>query len=355
MSIPNKSRALLLTDIRKVELVDVEVPKIVNSTDVLIHIKAVGICGGDINYFLHGGSTFAKIKYPHALGHEAAGIIEAIGSDVKDFKVGDRVAIEPGIPCGKCKLCMEGKYNLCKELSFMGIPVYLPYSEGAFNEYVVRPANRQLFKLPDDISFEVGAMLEPLSVGIQAVKQAHAKQGDVVLVNGCGPISICVLFALKAIGVHDVFMTDIDEHRIAIAEELGAIKAFKILDEDAKKTIMDRSNGFGLDVVLDTTEYMPLVNESINLLAKGGQVVMISVPHSNYIKLNYRELFMRQASLNTSFRYVNTYESAIRLVRAGVIPLEKLITHVFPVEKGQEAFELVIDRKIPVLKTCIIF
>jgi L-iditol 2-dehydrogenase len=350
--LPNTRKAMMMVDVKTIEQKEIPMPDLLESTDVLVQIKAVGICGSDVNYFAHGGSTFAKVRYPHILGHEAAGVIVAVGDDVKNLCAGDRVAIEPGVPCGECDLCKAGKYNLCRDVSFMGIPIYKPYSEGAFVEYTIRPAS-WVYKLPDSVTFEEGAMIEPLSVGMQAVSLCKVQAGQTALVLGCGPISLCVMLSLRAVGIHTVFMVDIDKPRTEIAKNIGAMYAFNALDDDAKRVIMDETSGKGVDLVFDTTNYMPLVNDSFNYLNKAGEVVLIGVPHDDYISIHYRELFMRQATLHTSFRYANQYPSAIRLVSQGVIPIGKIITHSFAFDRTQEAFELALNRGIPTEKVVV--
>lgn len=342
----------MMVDIAAIEQKEIPMPDHLKSTDVLVQIKAVGICGSDVNYFAHGGSTFAKVRYPHILGHEASGVIVAIGSDVKNLEVGDRVTIEPGVPCGECDLCKSGKYNLCRDISFMGIPIYKPYSEGAFVEYTIRPAS-WVYRLPDQVTFEEGAMIEPLSVGMQAVSLCHVQAGQTALILGCGPISLCVMLSLHAVGVHTIFMIDIDQPRTEIAKNAGAIYAFNALDDNAKHVIMEETSGFGVDLIFDTTNYMPLVNDSLDYLNKAGEVVLIGVPHDDYISIRYRELFMRQATLHTSFRYANQYSLAIRLVSQGVIPIGKIITHSFVFDKTQEAFELALNRGVPTEKVVV--
>ena len=341
--LPNSRRAMMLTAISHIEEREIPMPEY-GSDDVVIKIKAIGICGSDLVYFSKGGSTFAQIQYPHILGHEAAGIVVAIGSNVKNIQIGDRVAIEPGVPCGECDLCRSGKYNLCKEVSFMSTPIYRKYSEGAFTEYSVRPATF-VYKLPDNVSFEEGAMVEPLSVGMQAVERSGATLGEKALVLGCGPISLCVILSLRAHGIKEIFAIDIVSNRCTFAESLGTKRTFDCMNDEIIQEILGLTDGHGIDIIFDTTDSAELINASMAVLAKDGRIVMIGVPHEDCILINYRELFMRQATLITSFRYMNQYPKVIRCISEGSIPIRRIITHRFDFCDTQKAFEKCLSRE----------
>ena len=337
-TIPAERRAMVLDRLSLLRAATIPMPAC-NNDEVLIKIKSVGICGSDMNYYLKGGSTFAPVTYPHLLGHESAGDVVYVGKNVKNVSVGDRVAIEPGYPCGKCSYCSSGKYNLCEEISFMSTPIYRPYSEGAFAEYTVRPTFG-LHKLPDTMSYEEGAMLEPLAVAMQAVETADARTGMSALILGCGPISMCVLLSLRAAGLTNIYMIDIVEERTKMAVELGATAASLQLDEVFTKRIMDETRQLGVDVVFDTTDYAPLVNKSLYVTKKGGKVVLIAVPHQDMIQLDMRQLFMSQISVHTTFRYANQYPKAIDLVASNIIPISKIITHRFDFMDADKAFQV---------------
>lgn len=341
--LPEKRKAMMLTGIREMKEGVFDMPQW-GPDDVLVRIASVGICGSDLVYYAKGGSTFAKIKYPHILGHEAAGYVVAKGENVKNLEIGDRVTMEPGVPCGDCEVCREGKYNLCPNVSFMGIPIYRPYSEGALIEYTVRPAS-WVYKLPENVSMEEGAMIEPLAVGMEAVAKARADIKDRALILGAGPIALCVMLSLFAHGIREVYAVDIVSKRVEYAKKLGLPSGFTKLEDEEISYIMEKTGGHGVDIIFDTTDYIPLVNKAMDAMAKSGRVVLIGVPHDDLININHRELFMREASLITSFRYVNKYPVSIRLVESGQIPIGKIITHRFDFSDAHKAMEVCLNKE----------
>lgn len=350
-TIPSIRRAMVLDRLAHLEVAILPMPAC-GDDEVLIRVKSVGICGSDLNYYLHGGSTFAPVTYPHLLGHEAAGDVVSVGKNVREVAVGDRVAIEPGYPCGKCAHCASGKYNLCEDISFMSTPIYRPYSEGAFSEYILRP-RFGLHKLPDVMDYEEGAMLEPLAVALQAVETARAKSGMSALILGCGPIAMCVLLSLRAAGLTNLYMVDIVKARTEMAVSLGATGAAAGLDEAFRERILVETRHLGVDLVFDTTDYAPLVNEALYVTKKGGRVILIAVPHRDMIQLDMRQLFMSQLSVHTTFRYANQYPRAIDLVRTGRIPIREIITHRFPFPQADAAFQLAAKKDGSVCKVVL--
>lgn len=345
---PASRKAVVLDRLQHLENVVLDVPPL-HKNEVLLRVRSVGICGSDVNYYMNGGSTIAPVKYPHILGHEAAGDVLFVGDNVSDIHVGDRVALEPGYPCGKCSYCREGKYNLCEHISFMATPIYVPYSEGAFVEYSLRPSFG-FHKIPDSLSYNEAAMMEPLAVALQAVEAGDAIMGMAALILGCGPIAMCVLLSLRAAGVTNIYMIDIVAERTAFATELGATAVSQSLNSEFLQQIYDETNGRGLDLVFDTTDYAPLVNQSIPAIRKGGKIVLIAVPHHDAISLDIVTLFKRQIGVSTTFRYANQYPKAIRLVANGQIPIHRIITHSFGFDKADEAFQLAASRSGNVCK-----
>ncbi|GHT83540.1 sorbitol dehydrogenase [Spirochaetia bacterium] len=350
-ALPSERKAALLDGLSSIKMAQIPMPEY-GDTDVVVRIKSIGICGSDLVYYQKGGSAFSKIKFPHVLGHEASGEVVAIGKAVKNIAVNDRVAIEPGVPCGKCDLCKSGHYNLCKRVSFMSTPIYVPYSEGAFVEYSIRPAE-WVYKIPERMSFDEGAMIEPLAVGMQAVEQSTGNVGMSAIILGCGPISLCIMYALHAKGIHKIFMVDVIKPRTLLAKKLGASEVFSALDKEDRAVIIKTVEKDGVDLIFDTTNFMPLVNQAIDLLGKNGHITMLGVPDDDYISLNYRELFMRQASVHTSFRYANQYKKAIDLVSQRIIPIANIITHTFPFSNAKEALDLAVGKEGAVMKVVL--
>lgn len=335
--LPKMRRAVLLDGAGHLQASEIPVPD-VSEEEVLVRVRSVGICGSDLTYFHKGGSTIAKVTYPHLLGHELAGDVVYAGKNVKSVSAGDRVAVEPGYPCGQCYYCKNGRYNLCKSVSFMSTPIYRPYSEGAFTEYTVRP-DWGLHKIPDSVSYDEAAMIEPLAVGMQAVENIGAEKGMSALILGCGPIAMCILLSLKAVGIETVFMVDTIEERVKMAVELGASAGFSGLGEEEAGRIVRSTDGLGVDLVFDTTDYAPLINQSVPVIKKGGKLLLLAVPHQDMITLDNLQIFVGQITIVTSFRYAGQFEKAVKLIESGEIPVGKIITHKFSFREAKQAME----------------
>ena len=340
-----KRTVAYLTGLSQIEVREDEI-KEPGRGEVLVQIKAIGICGSDVSYYTKGTGGIGYITYPHIPGHECAGVIVKTGEGVEDFKPGDRVAIEPGVPCGRCGYCLSGKYNLCKTLSFMSTAVVRKYGEGGMASYVIRP-DQMLYKLPDQMAYEQGAMLEPLSVALHAFHKSGLRPGQKAAILGCGPIAGCVLEVLNASGIEDVYMTDIIPARIEAMKRIGAKDAF-----DTSSVPADQIAGLlpeEVDCVFDTTCNVAAINGSVSWLKKGGNIVLIGVPHHNY-DLEMNAIFNKELSILTSFRYANTYSDAISMVASGKLQPEKLITQRFPLAEAKKAMELAASRDPSVLK-----
>ena len=319
--------------------------------EVLIRMKSVGVCGSDVAYFRTGRTGVGEIRFPHILGHECAGIVEAVGEGVSDFKIGDRVTTEPGYFCGKCEQCTSGRYNLCKDMSFMGSAVAHAYGEGALVEYSVRPAHL-CFRLPDGASFADGAMVEPYAVGLHAVRTGQISAGGSAAILGSGPIGACILLVLKALGIDNVIMTDMVPSRLADMEKFGArgLNVSGLGEEDMAGLVENNS----LDVVFDTTCNESAINAGMKWLKKGGRIVQVGVPVGKR-SIDLQTLFSKGIDLLPTFRYANAYPALLQLMEAGKLKASDLVTHTFPFEQAQQAFELAASRREGGMKVLIEF
>ena len=264
-----KMKAAFLYKPGDVRIEKIDIPKI-ETDDVLIKIKAVGICGSDIHYFKHGNIGDCIVKEPLILGHEAAGEIVEVGENAKNWKVGDRVTIEPGVPCRKCNFCREGRYNLCKDVIFMATPPI----NGAFTEYIAYPEDF-LFRLPDNLSYEEGAMMEPLSVGVYSAKRGNVEPGKTVAILGMGTIGLVTLQAARAFGASKIIVTDIEQSRLDFAKELGADYALNAREDI---NILNKISNFaqnGVDVTIETAGEATTCQQCISIVKKGGTVVLV--------------------------------------------------------------------------------
>lgn len=316
--------------------------------ELLIKVHHVGICGSDLHFLKDGRLGNWVVESPLVLGHESAGEVVGIGSGVTGFAIGEKVALEPGVPCGACEFCMTGHYNLCKKMSFMAIP---GERDGAFCEYVSHPA-KMCFKLPSNVSTLEGALCEPLSVGLYAVEKSAARLGQSAVIFGSGCIGLVTLLVLKAVGVADVTVVDIAQSRLNKALELGARRVIRGDKEDAVAAIMATG---GCDLVFDAAGSPVTARQATKVVAPNGVVVMVGMAADPEIKLDMGTMAAREARLETIFRYRNHYPTAISAVASGVIPLKKIVSHVFPFSDIADKVLFSMDHPDEVIKGVVSF
>lgn len=295
----------------------------IEDDEVLVKVKSVGICGSDVEYYKTGRIGEFIVEEPIILGHEAAGLVTKVGKDVDNLQVGDRVSLEPGIPCRKCKQCKIGRYNLCSDVDFMATPP----SDGAFVEYVAHPADFA-FKLPDLVSYDEGALIEPLSVGIHAAERANIQPGDKVAVLGAGPIGLVSLQAALVRGATEVMLTDVVDFRLEKASELGATRTVNVKG-DLIESFFDK--------VIQTAGVASAYKQAIEIVARGGRVVQVGHPSTEKIFIDPNLPITREFEVVGSFRYANTYPVAISLLDSGKVQLKPIISKHFSFDDVEEA------------------
>lgn len=291
------------------------------------------------------------VEGTHILGHESAGTVVAIHDNVTTLKVGDRVAIEPNIICGECEPCLTGRYNGCDKVLFRSTPPV----PGLLRRYVNHPAV-WCHKI-GDMSFEDGAILEPLSVALAGVQRAGVRLGDPVLVCGAGPIGLVTLACVKAAGAEPIIITDIDEGRLKFAKELcPSVRTHKVefshSPQEFAKRILLLGEGVEPAISLECTGVESSIAGAIEATKFGGKVFVIGVG-KNEIKIPFMRLSTREVDLQFQYRYANTWPRAIRLLRGGVIDLKKLVTHRYKLEDAVEAFKTAADPKTGAIKVMI--
>ena len=339
-------KAAVLEKIREIKILEVDVPGIADN-EVLIKIKSVGICASDLHYYLFGELNGNVLNGPLILGHEASGIVSKVGKNVSNLKPGDRVAIEPGIPCQKCDYCKNGKYNLCDSIRFMSVPSY----NGALREFL--PYNPQfVHKIPDNLSFDEAALIEPLSVGYYSVLESGIFSGDLVMISGFGPIGIACYEMIKLKGASKIIVSDINDYRLNIAKKHGALITINpslknILDEIDKYT-----NSNGVDRIFETSGSSDAIKKSLDMVKKGGKIALIGMGEKE-ITISYTNLVRKNISLEGMFRYANTYKPIIRLLESNLINLNDWISHKFKFEDINKAIDLAIDPNIDNMKIII--
>lgn len=326
---------------------DVSVPEI-DKNSVLIKIKTVGICGSDLHYYQHGRIGDFIVEGDFILGHEASGEVVKIGEDVKTLKVGDRVAMEPGVTCGKCEHCKSGKYNLCKDVEFFATPPY----HGVFQKYVSHPED-MCFKLPDNVSYVEGAMVEPLAVGLHATGEGEVGLGNTVVIFGAGCIGLSTLLSSKARGASNIIVVDMMENRLNKALELGANHIINAREVNTIEKIMEITNGIGADVVIETAGAVVTVKQTVDVVKRGGTIVLVGMAPKDEIEFNFSKLMGKEAQIKTIFRYRNLYPVAINAISSGSIDVAGIVSHEYNFEDTQEAIEYTIKNPDKVIKTVI--
>lgn len=316
---------------------------------VVVRIEYCGICGSDMHFFKDGAIGIRKAPPNFILGHECAGTVVEIGEDVTDLKVGDRVALEPGLPCGKCEFCRKGQYNLCRDMHFMAAA--MPPTQGALRDYIQYPAE-WCFKLPDNVSTMEGAMIEPLSVGMHAASRGEVGMGKSVLVIGVGTIGFMTVLACRAMGASKIIVSDSLDNRLALAARFGADVTVNITAEDAVERVMQETDGFGCDVVFEASGAPAALASTWKYVKNGGAIVNVGNAGGEVPYL-FGELARKEADIRSVWRYRHTYPAAIEAVSRGVIPLRDIEPTVFPFERAEEAFRYAIEQRAKVLKTMI--
>ncbi|CAJ0938825.1 unnamed protein product, partial [Mesorhabditis belari] len=314
---------------------------------LLVKIHTVGICGSDVHYLTHGAIGSFIVKAPLVLGHETAGVVEEVGDQVKGFSVGDRVALEPGVPCRRCYHCKLGTYNLCPDMGFFATPPF----DGSLTRFVVHDADF-CFKLPDHVTFEEGALLEPLSVGVHTVRRAGVKIGQKALILGSGPIGILTLLVSKAAGASAVVITDIDDGRLAMAKELGADYTINVRGKSIQQVKDEITACLGQPphVSMECTGVATSVETAILTTLSGGTIVLVGLG-ADRADLPMVEAAIREVDIRGVFRYANCYPTAIELVASKKVDLSKLTRAHYTLEETPEAFKRA--QKADVIKVFI--
>ena len=326
---------------------EIPVPK-PSEKEVLVKIEYCGICGSDVHYYEYGRVADYVVEGDFILGHEVAGTVVEVGSQVKSLKVGDRVALEPGIGCGKCEQCKEGKYNLCKDVIFFATPPV----QGALKDYVVHPED-MCFKLPDNVSTKEGALVEPLSVGLHACRQGGVTLGNSVVILGAGCIGLCTLLSAKAFGASEIIVVDLFEKRLEFAKKMGATHVINGKEEDVIARVNELLRGKGADVVLETAGAPKTIYQTSMLAKPGGTVVLVGIAVQNDLQYNFGQVMSKELTIKSVFRYRNLYPTAIAAISSGTIDVNQIVTHEFNFEDTKLAFDNVIADAENVVKGVI--
>lgn len=330
-------QALVLEKIHQLTLRDIQLDETMGAQDVRIRIHTVGICGSDVHYYTHGGIGQFIVREPMVLGHEASGTVVEVGGAVTNLKVGDRVCMEPGIPDPNSRASRLGLYNLDPAVRFWATPPI----HGVLRPTVVHPA-AFTFKLPDNVSFAEGAMVEPLAVGMHAANKAKIKPGDVAVVMGAGPIGMVTALSALAGGCSQVFMTDVQQPKLDLAETLGPITGVNVATQSLKEVINHATEGWGADIVFECSGNERAAASVFEPLCPGGTVVFVGIP-LNPIAYDVSAAMVKEAHVEQIFRYAHVYPRAIALMGSGKLDVKPLITDKFAFADSVAAFDFAVN------------
>ncbi|KAF2149733.1 GroES-like protein [Myriangium duriaei CBS 260.36] len=323
--------------------------------ECLIHVRATGICGSDVHFWKHGRIGDMVVCGQNGLGHESAGVVIQVGKEVTRFKPGDRVALECGVPCSKptCTFCRTGRYNACPDVVFFSTPPY----HGTLRRYHVHPED-WLHPLPDQLNYEEGSLLEPLSVALAGIDRAELRLGDPLVICGAGPIGLVTLLAAHAAGAAPIVITDIDENRLKTAQQLvPRVRPLRVgkEDSDAKElgNRIIRTLGEEAKLILECTGVESSIHAGIFATRFGGSVFVIGVGKASQT-IPFMHLSAKEIDLRFQYRYHDTYPKAITLVEQGLIDLKPLVTHRFSLDDGLAAFAAASDPSARAVKVQIL-
>lgn len=322
---------------------EIDIPE-VGDDEVLIKIKKIGICGSDIHVY-HGTHPFTS--YPVTQGHEVSGEVVEVGKNVSKVKAGDRVTIEPQVRCGKCYPCRHGKYNLCEELKVMGFQ-----TTGTASEYFKAP-ELNVTKLPDDMDYSKGAMIEPLAVAVHAISRSGDIRGKRVSVIGAGPIGNLVAQSAKAMGAERVMLSDVSDYRLSLGKKVGIDAVYNTRESDYNADLIDCFGPDKADIIYDCAGNDITMNSAIRSARKGSTIILVAV-YAGMANVDLAVLNDHELDLNTTMMYRHEdYEKAIELVNEKKIDLESLMSNTFPFKEYQKAYEYIDQNREKAMKVLI--
>jgi L-iditol 2-dehydrogenase len=324
-----------LTGTRTFDIFDEPIPDITEN-QALLRIKAVGVCGSDLHRFR--GHTFENdTNDGMVLGHEFSAVVEKIGKNVTSVNVGDRVAVEAADFCGSCEWCLKGYTNLCPHVRFCG----LPGIEGALKEYMAWPAHL-LFTLPDSLDYDDGVLAEGMGICLHSLDLSNVRPGQTAAVLGCGPIGLGMIELLRKVaGVSTIFATDIVPERLTLAKAFGADVLINPNEQDVAARINDNTRGRGVDCVFEAAGVDQTSEQMVDIAAPGGKVMIIGIPESGQIPFSPSPARRKGLTFRFVRRSLNTYERVLDMMDKNIIDVKKMVTHHFPLQQSQQAFELV--------------
>lgn len=326
-------RALVLEKKGELSLREIALPLDVGPDDVKIAIHTVGVCGSDVHYYTHGAIGSYVVRAPMVLGHEAAGTVVEVGANVRTLKVGDRVCMEPGVPNMSSRATKLGIYNVDPDVSFWATPPV----HGILAPFAVHPA-AFTYRLPDNVSFAEGAMVEPFAIGMQAASRARIVPGDVAVVVGCGPIGIMIALAALAGGCSKVLISDFSAPKLEIAAQYAGIVPVNIGEQALVDAVAAATDNWGADIVFEASGSPRAFADLFDVVRPGGAVVLVGLPVEP-VSLDVPAAISKEVRIETVFRYANIFDRALQLIASGKVDLKPLITSTYAFADSIEAFE----------------
>ncbi|TPI70941.1 NAD(P)-dependent alcohol dehydrogenase [Mesorhizobium sp. B2-8-9] len=326
-------RALVLEKKGELSLREIALPQDVGPDDVRIAIHTVGVCGSDVHYYTHGAIGSYIVREPMVLGHEASGTIVEVGANVTNLKVGDRVCMEPGVPNLASRATKLGIYNVDPDVRFWATPPV----HGVLAPYAVHPAGFT-YKLPDNVSFAEGAMVEPFAIGMQAAARARIVPGDAAVVVGCGPIGIMIALAALAGGCSKVLISDFSAPKLEIAAQYPGIVPVDIGKQSLVDAVAAATDNWGADIVFEASGSPKAFANLFDVVRPGGAVVLVGLPVET-VELNVPAAISKEVRIETVFRYANIFDRALQLIASGKVDLKPLITGTYDFSESIKAFE----------------
>lgn len=344
-------KAMKLTALREMGMTEIEKPRVAGDHDVLIKMERVGVCGSDVHYYTEGAIGSQVVQFPFAVGHEGAGTVEAVGRAVTRVKPGDRIAFDPAMPCHQCSQCRQGRQHTCLSLKFLGCP---GQAEGCLAEYIVMP-EESCFPVPDGMSFDEAAIVEPLSIGLYATRLAGDLTGKAIGILGSGPIGLSVLLPAHAAGARSVCMTDKIDARLAIAKKAGADWTGNPEKDEIVEDVR-RVEPEMLDIVFECAGEQEAMDQALYLLKPGGKLMLIGIPGAkNRVSFDINMMRRKELCIQNVRRQNECVEAAIDLIASRKIDVNMMVTHHFQFDQTKTAFDLVADYRDGVVKAMIGF
>jgi len=343
-------KAMMLTGIRQMEMMEIPEPKVSGDHDVKIRIEVVGVCGSDIHYYLKGKIGSQVVKYPFIVGHEGAGTVVEAGPAVTRVRPGDRLAIEPAMPCWECDQCLAGRHHTCRKLRFLGCP---GQADGCLSEYLIMPET-SCFPITPNLSFDEAAISEPLAIGVYAVKQSIPMPGSRIAILGSGPIGMSVMLAAKAAGCKKAYMTDRIDERLSCVKLTGADWTGNVDKENVTNLILQHET-LMLDAVFECCGQQDAVDQAFELLKPGGKLIIVGIPEFDRWSIPADLARRKEITIQNIRRQADCVETALHYIADGTIKVGAMATHRFGFNETMKAFEMVAEYRDGVMKAMIDF